>query len=239
MRSTWLRVKAPFAAYRPLQAGSLRATLPVIPYSAAWGLALNLAGIETRHGTEQSVTGTDPAAPALRVAIGLPGAVPGIGSLFQQAHGYRVGSDAATKAAAVRAKGAKYHIAPVRREILIGLDVVLGISGPSAVIERIGVGIVGEGDWSRYGLPFAGDNNLLYDSLAVLGSAPKCRWYTPVTVDGPPRKGAARLPVAIDRADSSRTRVLLVAPLADPSSVPDDSAWVWTPGPPPGLEGKQ
>ncbi|HWN68765.1 MAG TPA: CRISPR-associated protein Cas5, partial [Haliangium sp.] len=48
MNTLWLRLRAPFAAYRWLQAGVYRATSPIIPPSAAWGLLLNLAHIETR-----------------------------------------------------------------------------------------------------------------------------------------------------------------------------------------------
>ena len=51
----WLRVQAPFAAFRWLQAGVHRATSPVIPPSTAWGLLLNLAHVETR-AAEDGVT---------------------------------------------------------------------------------------------------------------------------------------------------------------------------------------
>src|SRR5438132_1289702 len=47
-RTLFLRLDAPFSAFRWLQAGVYRGTFPVMPPSAAWGFALNLAGIETR-----------------------------------------------------------------------------------------------------------------------------------------------------------------------------------------------
>ena len=195
MDRLWLRVVAPFAAYRPMQAGSLRATLPVMTYSAAWGLVLNLAGIETRQGINQTTTGINPDAPSLRITIGMPTTVPGISSLFQQGHSYPVGN--ASQHLQEGTKGAKYHIAPVRREVLVGLDVVLGVEGDSEVTRRIRDGLVGRGDWPRYGLPFAGDNNLLFDRIDLLSSAPPCRWYTPIDLSAKPRQGATRLSRAI------------------------------------------
>ena len=43
-----LRIRAPFAAFRHFTAGSYRPTAPFITPSAAYGLLLNLAGVETR-----------------------------------------------------------------------------------------------------------------------------------------------------------------------------------------------
>jgi CRISPR-associated protein Cas5t len=229
MNRQWLRVIAPFAAYRPMQAGSLRATLPVMTYSAAWGLALNLAGIETRQHVNQTTTGIDPNAPSLRITIGIPHSLPNTSSLFQQGHSYPVGNS--SKNLQERAKGAKYHIAPVRREILVNLDVVLGIEGESELLQRIQDGLTGKANWPRYGLPFAGDNNLLFDRIDLINSPPPCRWYTPVALAEKPRQGATRLSRSIDRADSSKTVNNLVAPQGDEEKTrePPESAWVWTP----------
>lgn len=227
MTRIWLRLRAPFAAYRPLQAGSLRATLPVMPYSAAWGLALNLAGIETRKGVDQTVTGTDPMAPPLRLAIGLPGPAPGVGSLFQQAHSYPVGSSG--KDLQEHTHGAKYWITPVRREVLVDLDVVVGVEAADDLLTRLHDGLSGRGAWRRYGLPFAGDNNLLFDRIDLVLNPPPSRWYTPVELSGLPRRGATRLTRAIDRADSSKTVTDLVSPTAEAMESPPNQAWRWTP----------
>lgn len=229
MERLWLRVVAPFAAYRPMQAGSLRATLPVMTYSAAWGLVLNLAGIETRQGQDQVTTGTDPSAPSLRISIGLPKSLPGISSLYQQGHGYPVGKSPQGEALKARSYGAKYWIAPVRREVLVGLDVVLGIEAESGVAQRIRDGLAGRGDWPRYGLPFAGDNNLLFDRIDIISEPPECRWYTPVDLAAKPRQGATRLSRSIDRADSSQTVSKLVALDSERTIDPPMSAWVWSP----------
>lgn len=230
MATLWLRCKAPFAAYRPMQAGSLRTTLPVMPYSSAWGLVLNLAGIETRFHAELLTTQINPSAPPLRIALGLPGILPAIGSLYQHAHSYPVGS--ASKALQAGTKGAKYHIAPVRREFLVGLDVVLGIEGEAQLIHRAVTGVQGRSDWPRYGLPFAGDNNLLFDDILVLAEPPPCRWYVPVDTQQPPRPGTTRLTRSIDRSDNSRTESDLVVPHTEQSTVPPTVSWKWTPRPP-------
>lgn len=227
MDRLWLRVRAPFAAYRPMQAGNLRATLPVMPYSAAWGLVLNLAGIETRRGLDLPTTGIDPAAPLLRIALGLPGSLPEISSLYQQGHGYPVGSSG--KALQERTHGAKYWIAPVRREVLVGLDIVVAVEAEASVGERVRAGLAGQGAWPRYGLPFAGDNNLLFDRIDLISEPPPCRWFVPVNLRDPPRRGATRLTRAIDRSDSSRTESDLVNPQVEASVSPPDQSWKWTP----------
>jgi CRISPR-associated protein Cas5t len=227
MDTIWLRCRAPFAAYRPMQAGSLRATLPVITYSAAWGLALNLAGIETRSSEARSVTGISPDAPCLRIALGLPGAAPGFATLYQQLHGYPIGTSSENLQPG--AKGSKYHIAPARRELLVGLDVVLGIQGELGVLRRITDGLRGSIPEPRYGLPFAGDNNLLFDDIEVRACSTTCRWYVPLDTSQPPQRGAARLTQSIDREDSGRTRTVLVVPDVQAREQPPENAWQWTP----------
>jgi CRISPR-associated protein Cas5t len=48
MEKLWLRVHAPFATYSTFKSGTYRDTMPTMPPSAAYGLILNLAGIEMR-----------------------------------------------------------------------------------------------------------------------------------------------------------------------------------------------
>jgi CRISPR-associated protein Cas5t len=67
----FLRLDAPVAAWRWLQAGVYRGTFPVIPPSAAWGLVLNLAGIESRGGLSEVVTSIRDDAPVLDIAVGV------------------------------------------------------------------------------------------------------------------------------------------------------------------------
>lgn len=230
MRTTWLRVRAPFAAYRWMQAGVYRATFPTMPPSAAWGLVLNLAGIDIRGDTSGVTTTTDPGAPRLRIAVGSL-RTPEVVSLYQQLHSYPVGSSG--KELKPLAQGNKYWVAPARRELLVGLDVMLGVRAEDpSLIDRVGKGLRGELGDKRYGLPFAGDNSLLFDSIDELPEPEPARWFLPVPKGAAARKGTCRLTVDIDRQDSSRTRTVLMAPAPEPSSTPPDAAWVWTPSAP-------
>jgi CRISPR-associated protein Cas5t len=270
----WLRLRAPFAAYRPMQAGSLRATLPTMPYSAAWGLALNLAGIDARSD-DPGHHGTHPLAPCLRLCLGRGADQPAISSeagghnrLFQHLHGYPVGRSSQRFQRGTH--GAKYHIAPAHRELLTDLDVVVGIeeagaphaaSGPPAVsdddgghhdqvsgddpsapiitgapaaapvIPRIVAALAGTAPWPRSGLPFAGDNNLLFDRIDALAAAPSAHWYDRAASAAAARP-RTRLHVGIDRHDSSRTTTVEVAPRAEANADIPATAWVWTPHPP-------
>lgn len=223
----WVHAKAPFAAYRGLQAGVYRTTAPTMPPSAAYGLVLNLAGIETRDSTSRPVTRTRSGLPPAKIAIG-ERSRPEVSTLYQQLHSYPVG--ASGKELKERAQGAKYWIAPVRREILVGLDVVIGFDAEDeSIADRVKRGVRGELSGARYGLPFAGDNSLLFDELAVLDAPPPVWWYTRIGPGDPPRKRSCRLTVGIDREDSSHTTAVLCAPEEDQSAEPPESAWVWVP----------
>lgn len=248
MNTLWLRARAPFAAFRWLQAGVYRATSPIIPPSAAWGLVLNLAHIETRDLAATAkrsapTTLTRPDAPPLCLAIGdvSDPADPAASSaetdrtsrnavLYQQLHSYPVGSSG--KELASRTHGAKHWIAPARRELLMDLDVILGIRTPDAALsQRIADGIAGRLDIPRYGLPFAGDNNCLFDRLDILEDPLAARWYRPIQPDETDHRDSCRLTIAIDRADASRTRSQLFAPTS-PADTPPEDAWLWCPAPP-------
>lgn len=232
MHVLWLRARAPFAAYRPMQAGVYRMSLPVMPPSAAFGLLLNLAGIEIRDKGSGVTTGIRSDVPPLCIAVGAL-SIPEVSTLYQQLHGYPVGQ--AGKESKDRTKGAKYWIAPVRREVLVGLDVLIGArTEDQDLLDRVRRGLAGELDVERYGLPFAGDNNLLFDRLDLLDEPLPARWYTRVETGDAPRRGSVRLTVGIDREDSSRTTTVFMAPLEDFDAKPPSSAWVWTPRVPAG-----
>src|SRR5262249_54934102 len=117
MQTMWLRVRAPFAAFRGFQAGSYRATSQVMPPSTAFGLILNLAAIEMRESINEPITQIKKDLPRLRIAIGLltngQFAASKRESLYQQLHSYPVGSSG--KEFAERTKGNKYWIVPIRR----------------------------------------------------------------------------------------------------------------------------
>lgn len=226
MNTVWIHLRAPFAAFRWMQAGVYRATSPVIPPSAAWGLVLNLAGIDIRdRGYKGAVAAVRPDAPRLELAVGSCREAE-VGTLYQQLHSYPVGNSG--KELAGLTHGAKFWIAPVRRELLVGFDAVLGVRGGEDVVGRVSRGLRGELEGGRYGLPFAGDNNLLFDRIEVVPEPPAARWYVPVDRTTELVGSTCRLTVSIDRMDASRTVTRLFAP-TDLSSQPPPEAWVWTP----------
>lgn len=228
MHCLWLRVRAPFAAFRGFQAGVYRATSPVMPPSAALGLVLNLAGIEMRANTQSQTTQIRNDIPNLCLAIGtVAGTNSEICTLYQQLHSYPVGNSG--KELASRTHGAKYWIVPVRRELLVDLNVVIGIQADDGLFKRIRQGLRGELDEPRYGLPFAGDNNFLFDRIDIVDEPPSTHWYARMQRDDPPRQGSCRLTVGIDRSDNSKTTSLLYAPVEEPTIYPPVTAWTWTP----------
>ncbi|MCZ8192685.1 MAG: type I-MYXAN CRISPR-associated protein Cas5/Cmx5/DevS [Microcystis sp. LE19-338.1B] len=233
MDCLWLRIRAPFAAFRGFQAGVYRSTSPVMPPSAALGLLLNLAGIEMRDYTAIPNLLIRGDIPCLQLAIAtLPNSKSEVCTLYQQLHSYPVGDSGKTDLKP-RTQGAKYWITPVRRELLVGLDMILGVQASEQLLERIKKGLKGELDQSRYGLPFAGDNNFLFDRIDILTEVPEVFWYVQMQPDDPPMRGSYRLTVAIDRSDNSKTISFLFAPVETPSSQPPNNAWIWTPRKPP------
>jgi CRISPR-associated protein Cas5t len=217
--TVFVRLDAPFSAWRWLQAGVYRGTFPLIPPSAAWGLVLNLAGIDTRGSLAEVVTPIRGDAPALDIAVGEQRAG-AKSTLYQQLHSYPVGNSGAELKA--RTFGNKYWIAPARREVLVGMIAIVGARGPAEIIERVGQGLAGRLDISRYGLPFAGDNQFLFSRIDVVGEGEHARWYEPVTRDD--ARETTRLTTNIDRADASQTRAPLFAPGGFGSCPP--GAWV-------------
>jgi CRISPR-associated protein Cas5t len=229
MNCMWLRIRAPFAAYRGFQAGVYRSTMPIMPPSAALGLVLNLAGIEMRTGLDKSTTQIREDIPHLQLAIGaVDGSESEVCSLYQQLHSYPVGNSGKETLKPL-AKGAKFWIVPVRRELLVGLDIIIGIQEFEDLFERICQGLRGELNDRRYGLPFAGDNNFLFDRIDIIDSPPLTHWYEKMASDSLPRKRSQRLTVGIDRLDNSKTTSYLFAPIASPSIEPPTLAWTWSP----------
>jgi CRISPR-associated protein Cas5t len=229
MDCLWLRIRAPFAAFRAFQAGVYRSTSPVMPPSAALGLVLNLAGIEMRDYTATPNLLIRKDVPCLKLAIAtLPNSKSEVCTIYQQLHSYPVGNSGKTDLKP-RTQGAKYWITPVRRELLVGLDMILGVQASEELLERVKKGLKGELEQSRYGLPFAGDNNFLFDRIDILDEVPAAFWYVQMQPDDPPMRGSYRLTVGIDRADNSKTTSFLFAPVETPSSQPPENSWIWTP----------
>ncbi|MCU1263773.1 MAG: hypothetical protein JWM21_91 [Acidobacteria bacterium] len=230
MEEFYLRVRAPFATYRTFQAGVYRTSSPVMPHSAAFGLILNLAGIEMREAQSlyEPTTRIREDVPRLRIAVGSV-KLAEKSSLFQQLHTYPVGDSGGHLEP--KTKGAKFWIVTARREVLVGLDCVLGVQsseelGLSNLIQR---GLRGE-ITRGYGLPFAGDNNFLFDRIEVFRQPPiDALWYAPLKSGEGPQKGSCQLTIGINRADNSKTSSQLFTPTATTMTMPPDEAWIWTP----------
>lgn len=229
MKTLWLHIRAPFAAFRGFQAGVYRATAPVMPPSAAFGLVLNLAGIEMRSNQREPTTLIRQDLPCLRLAIGtVPETESEVCSLYQQLHSYPVGNSG--KELKPRTHGAKYWIVPVRREFLTGLDIVLGIQTEEVkLLDKVSQGLRGELNQSRYGLPFAGDNNFLFDRIDILEEPQPTHWYVQMHPEESPLRNSYRLTVGINRSDNSKTTSYLYAPIQEAVIEPPSNAWTWTP----------
>jgi len=230
-----LYIKAPFAAYRPFVAGSYRQTAPFITPTGAYGLLLNMAGIESRK-VDPNKNATDMAddLPTAKVAIGMIHE-PSTSRLLQQLHNYPVGNTG--KEHAPNTKGTKYNIQPIMRELLVGIEGYLAIDGNSDLENKISQGISGglatkrTDGLPRYGVPFLGDNSLMLDIVEEISSEHRpiqpARWYCPIDTfedTSGPLPGTCRMPIWIDRNDMSRTRSDLFAPCEPSVGIPD-SAW--------------
>lgn len=225
-----LRLQAPFAAFRPFTAGWYRPTAGFLTPSAAYGLAMNLAGVETRRDDGISaMTVTRFGLPPARIAIGADSGhpLPSVQTLFQQLHNYPVG--ASGKERKDDARGSKYNITPVRREFLSGLHalVALDFFDHRAIEDQIREGLAGEPvrSGTRYGLPFLGDNAFLIDRIEPLDEPAPARWYCRLDAESGPVTDSTRLTTWIDRQDMSRTRSALYAPAAEASAEIPETAW--------------
>ena len=244
-----LYVEAPFAVCRTFTAGWYRPTATFLTPSAAYGLLLNLAGVDTRLREEEPgyplkagvpATATRPGLPGAKIALGASAVkfrrgravplddgeepYPRVQTVYQQLHNYPVGSSGGDRADATF--GNKYNISPVRREVLVGLRAVIAVDASSELEHQVRRGVEGASPVGRYGLPFLGDNAFLADRIEVLESAPATHWYERLTADGEKvRPRASRLTVWIDRTDTSRTRSDLYAPTTSATSDIPPSAW--------------
>jgi CRISPR-associated protein Cas5t len=232
-------LEAPFAACRTFTAGWYRPTATFLTPSAAYGLLLNVAGVESRlREGEQGHDGKAPATyvrrglPTCKLALGLPGdSFPRLQSVYQQLHNYPVGTSGVSRAE--ECHGNKYNITPVRREFLSDLVAVIALDGPDDFQQAIRRGLRGEGTAARYGVPFLGDNSFLLDRLdemARLGERfAQVRWYERIGAETKTaRLRATRLTILIDRADLSKTESDLFAP-TNPQPADDvipPAAWV-------------
>jgi len=232
-----LRLQAPFAAFRPFTAGWYRPTAGFLTPSAAYGLALNLAGVESRRDDGVSaMTVTRFGLPSVRIALGADPnyPLPSVQTLFQQLHNYPVG--ASGKERKDDAKGSKYNITPVRREFLFGLHAVVAIDflDHGSIEDQIRNGLAGEPPRSgaRYGLPFLGDNAFLLDKVEILNEPAAALWYRRLDAEGGAVPDSTRLTSWIDRQDMSKTRSALYAPDVEATAEIPEAAWTLISPPP-------
>lgn len=238
----WLSVHSPFAAFRSFTVGSFRQTAPFITPSAAYGLVLNLAGIEMRQddaASPMSLIGRE--LPKLEIALGALGGTEQQ-CLFQQAHSYRVGESGKVdnpenpgekitigEEGFRRGKGNKYSITPIRRAFLSDLRACIGLRGNDHLEEKVREGLAGRG-LARYGLPFLGDNNFLPDRIDPLSATLPARWWIPVleseSSDDGPQADIARLSITIDRQDISCSKSQLFRLMAQVTDEVPEAAWV-------------
>jgi CRISPR-associated protein Cas5t len=235
-----LYLEAPFAACRTFTAGWYRPTATFLTPSAAYGILLNVAGIETRlreedaeHPGRVPASLMRPGLPPARLALGVPAfrvsrgkpideaaaPFPRVQTIYQQLHNYPVGSDAGVDPALTR--GSKNNISPVRREFLSELRALIGLDGNPELEDRVRRGLRGELNGSRYGVLFLGDNQYMPDRLEEITREPpqawqdaRVWWYQRLgggESDGP-RPRTTRMTTWIDRADLSQTRSSLYAP---------------------------
>jgi CRISPR-associated protein Cas5t len=227
MNTFWLKIHAPFAAFRGFQAGVYRSTAPVMPPSAAYGLVLNLAGIEMRDYTNPKTTEILKDLPILKLAIGVKKTIDK-SSVYQQLHSYPVGNSG--KELAPLTKGAKFWITPVRREMLIDYVGVIGVkTNDETLQEKVKKGLRGEIE-REYGLPFAGDNNFLFDKIEISDKPSEdVIWYVRYQPDDKQVKGSCRLYISINRTDNSKTTSAIFVPKENLDLPLPENAWTWTP----------
>lgn len=221
-----LYIQAPFAVFRTFTAGSFRPTAGFITPSAAYGLLLNIAGIESRLDDGKSpMTLMERDLPSAKIALGAL-TFPQVHSLYQQAHNYPVGKTGAEHAPAT--KGSKYNITPIRREFLSDIRAYICLEDNPDLAERVRNGLRGGHNSSRYGLPFLGDNNFLIDILREEAGRQPAYWYEKVTESGAqsPRPRTTRLTITINRQNMANTTSALFFPRSEPQVDIPENAWV-------------
>jgi CRISPR-associated protein Cas5t len=207
-----LYVEAPFAAFRTFTAGWYRPTATFLTPSAAYGVLLNVAGIESRlpegkagHDGKVPATLLKPVKSQWQDGSGLPPAELAVGvPEFRLRRGQVVPDEcgspfpivqtilqqlhnypvgASGAGRAESTRGNKYNIQPVRREFLSDLRAVIAVRGNDELADRVRRGLAGEFNAERYGIPFLGDNSFLLDRLEELPNSGPVRWLERITAE--------------------------------------------------------
>ena len=210
----WLRVEAPFAVCRTFTAGWYRPTATFLTPSAAYGLVLNLAGIDSRlregeagHDGKTPATLTAKGLPAMMLALGAPAtpgkesaeddaeAFPRVQSVYQQLHNYPVGKG--NKVDDPDNPGGKAYQGDIAARRAHGnKSNITPVRREFLSDLRAVIGIKAEadtldrirsglaGEFPRYGVPFLGDNNFLLDRAELVSQPVACYWFVPVREAG-------------------------------------------------------
>jgi CRISPR-associated protein Cas5t len=213
--------------FRTFTTGSFRPTAGFITLSAAYSLALNIAGIESRFDDgKAAMTLMKSDLPRVKIALGAL-CFPEVQSLYQQAYNYPVGKEAGAQYAPL-AKGNKYNITPVRREFLSNIRAYICLDGDTELEQKVREGLAGRYNATRYGLPFLGDNNFMIDVLREVAERQAAYWYEriPEHDDHGPRPRTTRLTISIDRQNMAKTTSALFFPQPEPTLAIPESAWV-------------
>ena len=118
--------------------------------------------------------------------------------------------------------GSKYGIEPTHRETIVDLDMMLGIIADPTLISRVKQGLTGVEDRPRYGLPFTGDNNYLFDRIDCLDEPIPSHWFVSIDSNLEQEPGAVSLTVEIDRLAPRKTKSMLFSATKDSlTSLPD------------------
>lgn len=225
-----LYVQAPYGVFRTFTAGSFRPTAGFITPSAAYGLLLNISGIESRlDDDKQPMTLMRENLPHAKIALGAL-RFPQVHNLYQQMYNYPVGKDAGAKYA-LRAKGSKYNITPVRREFLSDIRAYICLEDSPDLADRIKEGLAGKYNMTRYGVPFLGDNNFLIDILREETDRRPAYWYEKISEQGlsRPHPRTTRLTIMIDRRDMANTMSALFCPCLERRQDIPEKAWITIP----------
>jgi CRISPR-associated protein Cas5t len=237
---------APFFSYREFNTGDYSYSLPVIPHSAAYGLVLNLAGIEIKGDKIESMCGSfkckrNTNTPNLGIAVGFV-SFDGISCLIHQYHKYTQSysclspyeweenqdgtfsvkeNTKGVKSSISNLKkdyqGRKWSIGIVKREYLTNYHGVIGVRGDKFLIEKIKHGI----DECFGSIPFAGDRNLMFSKISI--NNPEANWLSTKKIQN---CKSLELSTKIDRVNSHRTVREIFYIDDKKSNKPSEFSWV-------------
>ncbi len=163
--------------------------------------------------------------PSIKLAFGrVAGSNSEISVLLQNMHSYPIGQTGKERKA--KTHGNKYWIEPTYHEIIVDLNMMLGVKAKSELISLVRQGLNGESDRPFYGFPFAGDNNFLFDRIDCLDQPLPTHWFVPSDSNLELEPGAVSLTVEIDHQNPSQTKSILFSATQDPSNSLPDSEWL-------------